>query len=215
MGALPLQKGGNMNRLFILMSILVLLVGCAWTKQAITDYKTGQTTALINGEVSPAQQAAPIVSVASALPFVGPFAGILGTVLVGFFTWQRGVSIRKNNNLVPATIATSSTTLNGILQDAANIFAGMFTTASQTAPSTTGSVLQRVWKTALVTIAAGLTTAATIPSVATFLTGHPFVDAGFLAFSSGLAGIEKALSSVQPVATVTSGTTATTTVVTA
>lgn len=195
-------------RLIVLLISLVILAGCA---QAIKDYQTGQSTPLAVNEVSPTQEAASIGSTVSSLPI--PFAAPLGvavTFLGGIFlTWKRGVAIRNNNNLVPSTTVSSSNVFSGLIQDAANIFSGMFTTASTTAPTTTGSIIQRVWKTALVTVGAGITTALTIPAVSTFLTGHPVVDTIFVALSSGIAGLEKGLSSVQPIATPVATTTAT------
>ncbi len=199
-----------MKKLFIILGVCALMVGCAWTKQAVQDYKTGSTTPLVNGEVSPSTQAAVISNTVSSLPvpFAGPIAMGIGFLATIFFTWQRGVAIRKNGGAPVATAAQSSVSTNGILQDIANIFSGMFTVASTTAPSTTGSVFQRIWKTALATLAAGATTAMTIPAVGTFLTGHPVIDGIFVAITSGLAGLEKALSSV-PVAAVPSTTSTT------
>ena len=137
--------------------------------------------------------------IALALYFAAPIAvaiGFLGTI---FFTWQRGVAIRKAGGAPAASTAADSTITHGIIQDVANIFSGMFTVASTTAPSATGSVFQRVWKVALATVASGTALAATNPSVAAFLTGHPVVDGIFVVVSSGIAGLEKALSTV-PVA---------------
>lgn len=190
-----------MKRIFIIAAFAGILMGCAATKQAISDYQTGANTPLAVNEQSPAQEAAPITSVVSALPFVGPFAGVIGTILIGFFTYRMGVAIRKNNNLVPATTVSSSNVATAILQAAANIFTGMFTTASQVAPTTTGSVFQRVWKTALATVGAGITAALAVPSLATYLTGHPLADTILVFLSSGIMGIEKYLSSIQPIAT--------------
>lgn len=193
-----------MNKVLLIVGLTVLLGGCAWFTQATKDYQTGAATPLVNGEVAPATQAAVISNTVASLPipFAAPVAmavGFLGTI---FFTWRRGVSIRNNGGAPVATAATSSVTTNGILQDVANIFTGMFTVASSTAPSTTGTVLQRAWKTALATVAAGVATASTIPAVATFLTGHPIIDGIFVTASAGIAAIEKALSAVPVTATV-------------
>lgn len=188
-------------RILFVAVMCVFLVGCA---QAIKDYKTGASTPLVNGEVSPSQQAAVISNTVSSLPvpFAAPIAMGVGFLATIFFTWQRGVSIRKAGGAPTATTATSSAATNGILQDAANIFAGMFTTASTTAPSTVGTVFQRVWKVALATLASGTALAASNTDVAIFLAAHPVYDGIFVALSSGLAGLEKALSTV-PVATTT------------
>lgn len=190
-----------MKRLFILMTILLVMAGCAFTKQATTDYQTGQSTPLAAGEVSPQQKAEPIGATVSSLPI--PFAGPIGAgvaLIAGIlFTWQRGVSIRKNNGLVPPT---SSTNVSGLIQDAATVFAGMFTTASTTAPTTSGSAFQRVWKVALATIISGASIAVTQPAFASFLGSHPLISGLLVFIPSGIAGIEKALSSIQPVVTV-------------
>ena len=73
--------------------------------------------------------------------------------------------------------------------------------ASNSSPTNTGSVLQRVWKVALST--AGGLAAATVadPALAGFFVSHPQIAGLLVAASSGIAGIEKGLSSVQPPAT--------------
>lgn len=193
-------------RVLFVAVMCVFLVGCA---QAVKDYQTGASTPLVNGEVSPSQQATVISNTVSSLPvpFAGPIAMGVGFLATVFFTWQRGVSIRNAGGAPTATAASKSAATNGILQDVANIFAGMFTTASATAPSTAGTIFQRVWKVALATLASGTALAASNADVAAFLAGHPVYDGIFVALSSGLAGLEKALSTV-PVATTTAVTAA-------
>jgi len=201
-----------MKKLFIITGLLAFIIGCAWTKQAVQDYNTGNTAPLVNGEVSPSAQGQVIQNTVSSLPvpFAAPIAMVVGFLGTLFFTWQRGVQIRKNGGAPVANAAQTSQTTNGILQDIANIFSGMFTTASTTAPSTTGSVFQRVWKVALATAASGVAIAASNTDVLTFLSAHPYLDAAFVSLSSGLAGLEKALSTVPvasaPVATTTATT---------
>ena len=188
-----------MNRLFILSSALVLLCGCAWLQQANQDYQTGKNTPLVNGEVAPAQEASPYVATASVLPFVGPFAGVLGVVLTGLFTWQRGAGIRKNNGLPVASSSTANVATT-IIQTIANVAAGAFTTTGTT-PSTAATIWQRVWKVALAVIASGTAVAVANPSLQTYLLAHPVLSAVFVAATSGIAGVEKALSSVPTIAT--------------
>jgi len=187
-----------MKSVYLIVVLGALLVGCAATKQAVSDYQVGSSTPLAVNEVSPNAQGAVIGNTVASLPV--PFAAPIGaavTFLAGiWFTWQRGSNIRKNGGAPVATAAQSSMAANGVIQDVASIFSGMFTAASQTAPTIAGTVWQRIWKTALATVAAGVTTAATIPSVGTFLTGHPVVDGIFVAVSSAVAGLEKALSNV-------------------
>lgn len=193
-----------MNKILIVVGLCGFLFGCAALKQAGNDYETGANTPLAVNEVAPSTTAAAIGGTVSSLPI--PLAVPIGsavTFIAGIFlTWQRGISIRKNNGLVPATAATNSNVVNGLVQDAANVAAGMFTVASTTAPTTTGSVFQRVWKTALATILGGATLASTEPAFASFLGAHPVVSGLLVGVPSVISGIEKALSSVQPVATV-------------
>lgn len=187
-----------MKNVYLILILVGLLCGCAGLKQATSDYQVGATTPLANGEVSPQQQAAVISGTVSSLPipFAGPIAAAVGFLGTLFFTWQRGVSIRKAGGAPKSTAATQSIATNGIIQDIANIFAGMFTTASTTAPTTTGTVFQRIWKTALATVAAGVATATTIPSLGTYLTGHPVEDAVFVGLTSLISGAEKLVSNV-------------------
>lgn len=185
-----------MNKILLVIGVTILLAGCAATKQAITDYKAGANTPLVNGEIAPAAQGAVIQNTVSALPvpFAAPIALGLGFLATAFFTWQRGVNIRKSGG-APVSAAPSVHT-NGVLQDIANIFSGMFTVASTTAPSAAGSVFQRVWKVAVATVASGVGIAAADPSFLNYLTGHPYLDAIFVSASAGIAGLEKALSTV-------------------
>ncbi len=194
-----------MNKIIFGICIAVFLVGCAATKQAIQDYKTGQSTALVNGEIAPKDQGQIVQNTVSAfpVPFAGPIALGLGFLATVFFTWQRGVNIRKSGGA--PVVPTASIVAHGILQDVANIFSGLFTVASTTAPSATGSVLQRAWKVAVATIASGAAMAAASPSFMTYLTGHPVLDAVFVSASAGIAAIEKGLSTVPvPAATTVS-----------
>lgn len=186
-------------KFIILSSILVLLVGCAWTKQAITDYNTGKSTPIVNGEISPSQQAqnvsAPIASL--PIPYTAPIAGAVGFLATIFFTWQRGQTIRKTGS--PAVPATSGPNMFiGVEQFLANIFSGAFTVVSNN-PSITGTVFQRAWKGALVTLGVGVTAALADPSVASFLSAHPWVAGGIVMANSGILALEKAFSLVPTV----------------
>lgn len=206
-----------MNKLFVIASLCFVIAGCAFTKQAVEDYQEGKNTPLINGEIAPKDQAAPIVETASVLPIVGPFAGILGIVLTGFFTWQRGRAIRKNDGNVTPQIVSNHNVFTGLLQDIANIAAGIFSTKSGSDQTSASTVIQRVWKVALATLASGATLAIANPSLQTYLGAHPVLSSLFVAVTSGIAGVEKALSNVPPVVTVNpnttgSGTTTVTTV---
>lgn len=191
-----------MKRVVLLMGLAVLLVGCASIKQAASDYQTGKNTPLANSEIAPAQQAAPIAATVASLPvpFAAAAAPIVLFLATGFFTWQRGVQIRKNNGQVQIAPAINVNMFTAIIQDVANIAAGAFSTPQN--GSTASSVLQRVWKVALATIASAGTLAAASPAFMTFLTGHPVLDSVFVAVTSGIAGLEKGLSNVPVVASI-------------
>ncbi len=186
-----------MRNIYLILALCFVMGGCAWFTQAKQDYNTGATTPVLINEVSPAQEANAIASTASAIPFAAPFAGILAIVLTGFFTWQRGVAIRKTG---APTASANVNIFTAIIQDVANIFAGAFTTTTGT--STAGTVWQRVWKVALATVASGTAIAAANPSLQAYLTAHPVLSTVFVAVTSGIAGIEKAMSNVPVVTTV-------------
>ena len=210
------KRRRKMNRLIVLSSILVMLVGCAWLQQAGKDYNTGKITPLVNGEVSPSDKAAAVSAPIAALPipYAAPIAGVVGFLGTIFFTWQRGQAIRKTG--VPAVQATSGPNMFvGIEQFLANVFAGSFTVVSNN-PSITGTIFQRAWKGALVTVGVGLTAALADPTIGTFLTAHPWVATGIVAANSAVLALEKAFSLVPTVTPApTTGSTATTTVITA
>ncbi len=199
-----------MKNVLILLCVLIVFTGCSFIKQGVDDYKLGKTTPLTNGEVSPTEQAQPIVTTVSQIPYVGPFAGLLSILLVGFFTYQRGKNIRKNNGNVVPVMPGEHTVVTGLIQDAANLAAGFFSTKSDVDMTNTGTVVQRVWKVALSTIAGAATIAIAEPSFQAFLLSHPLVMAFLVAIPSLIAGIEKALSNVPPVVTVNPTTAATT-----
>lgn len=190
-----------MRNTIILIGVVLLFVGCATIKQAASDYQTGKNTPLTNTEIAPSQEAAPIAATVASLPvpFAAAAAPIVLFLATGFFTWQRGMQIRKNNGVVPSS-STSVNMFTAIIQDVANIAAGAFTTTTGTA-STASTVWQRIWKVALATVASAVTLGAGSPSFMAFLTGHPVLDSIFVAVSSGIAGLEKGLSSVPVIAT--------------
>lgn len=193
-----------MKKFILFLGILVLVTGCAFTKQAVQDYNTGKTTPLIANEESPSVKGTDIGNTVAALPV--PFApiagGVVATLATLFFTWQRGASIRKNDGVVPASAATASNAPH-VVQDIANVFTGAFQIIGNTSTSLTGSIVQRIWKVALAVGVAGTGVAASDPSVGAFLMAHPWMDAIFVAASSGLAGLEKGLSNVPAPAVVT------------
>lgn len=184
--------------LLTLLTASIFLIGCGTIKQGIQDYNTGKNTPLINGEISPKDQVSPISNAVGSLPI--PFAPAAGGVILflgtAFLTWKRGAAIRKNNNIVDPVVAAKQNVFTGTLQNLANVFAGMFAVASSTTPSTTGSIIQRIWKVALATIGAGGSLAAADPSFMTYLTTHPLLSTVFVGITSGIAGIEKGLSAV-------------------
>lgn len=194
-----------MKNAMLLIGLAVLLVGCSTIKQAVSDYQTGQNTPLVNGEISPAAKAAEVSAPVASLPipYAIPIAGAFGFLATIFFIWQRGQTIRKKG--VPAVPATSGPNMFvGIEQFAANVFSGAFTVVGNNA-SITGTVFQRAWKGALVTLGVGLTTALADPTVGSFLGAHPLVSGAVVLANSGILALEKAFSlvpTVTPVAPV-------------
>lgn len=201
----------------LVFALVAVLCGCAALKQGYQDYQTGKDTPLVNGEVSPSDKAQAVAQPIKDLPvpYASPIGAGIAFLATIFFTFKRGESIRKNGT--PIVVNSPSPTTNlfiGIEQFVANTFTGAFTTL-QGSGGVTGTVLQRAWKVALATIASGVTVSAANSQVASFLTGHPVLDGLFVAISSGIAGIEKALSNVPTVVanTPTSGTSAQTTII--
>lgn len=207
-----------MKKIVVIIGISLFLCGCAAIKQGIEDYKVGKSTELVNGEVSPSEQAQAIAAPIKDLPvpYAGPIGTAIGFIALQLFTLKRGERIRKTGSPAIAVNSPSVTTnmFIGIEQFIANTFAGAFTTI-QGSGGLTGTVLQRAWKVALATIASGTTVGMANPQVGSFLTAHPVLDIAFIALSSGIAAMEKALSTVPTVinSTPTTGTSATTTVI--
>lgn len=182
-----------MKKLMLVLGVIVLLTGCAATKQAIQDYQSGKSTPIAADEVAPAQKANAIAAPIAALPVpFAPAAGAAATFLATiFFTWQRGASIRKTG--APPANETAENVPH-IVQDIANVAAGAFTILNN--GSITGSVIQRAWKVGLAIATSGAAVAVADPSVMSFLTAHPIASTAFLFISSGIAGLEKGLSNV-------------------
>lgn len=182
-----------MKKLLLVAVVAMFLVGCAAAKQAVQDYKTGQETPLVNGEVSPKDQGAQIGNTVKDLPIPGaPAAGAAVTFLATlFFTWKRGQQIRKTG----APQATAESNAPHIVQDIANVAAGAFTLIKDNG-GLTGSIIQRAWKVALASGISGAAVATADPAVGSFLAAHPIASVAFVAVTSALAGLEKGLSNV-------------------
>lgn len=181
----------------VLAVLAVVLVGCATTKQAVDDYKTGATTPLEAGELSPSESVRPIVSTVSVIPVVGGFAPLIGTVLAGLATWQRGRRIRKgkpqSQNPITGWIGDQAG-LETLVQNAANVVTGLFEVGKE------GSALKRAWKVGLTTTLSLGTGALAIPAVRDFVVHNPSIAAVIVGLSSLFGGLEKAVSNVLPVA---------------
>lgn len=189
-----------MKKVLFFAVLCLFLVGCAALKQGINDYQVGKNTELVNGEISPAQQAQEITNTVAALPVVGPFAGTLGLALTGLFTYLRGRRIRLANGVVtntpPATgFLGSSMGLEAIIQTVSNIATGAF----EVGPD--GSPLKRAWKVGLASILGLAGVAVTIPAVQQAIIAHPSIALAVGGGSALFGGIEKALSTVKPVVT--------------
>lgn len=184
-----------MNKILIIVGICFLITGCS----LLSDYQLGKTTPLVNGEVSPQDKANNVSAPISALPvpYAPAAAGVVGFLATIFFTWQRGQSIRKTG--VPSVQATSGPNLFvGVEQFLANVFSGAFTVVNNN-PGITGTVFQRAWKGALVTLGVGLGASLTDPNAASFLSSHPLLDTGIVLANAGILALEKTLSLVPTV----------------
>jgi hypothetical protein len=95
-----------MKKWLVLSLIVFTIAGCSFIKGAIKDYNTGKDTPIAVNEISPAQQAAPYITAASAIPVVGGYSGILSVILVGFFTWKRGKKINQASSVGSVTPAS-------------------------------------------------------------------------------------------------------------
>ena len=185
-----------MKNVMVLVLALSLLSGCAWVKQAVSDYKTGKEAPVEEGEKSPAEQAGEISNIVSNLPFVGPYAPMLSTALIGFFTWRRGKRIRSGMpvNTKPATgFLGNKVGAELLVQTLSDVFKGFFEIGKDNSP------LKRGWKVFLSSALGIGTLAVSVPSVADVVVAHPEIAAGIAGISGLFAGLEKALSAIQPV----------------
>lgn len=186
-----------MRKVLMVGILLFTLAGCAAIKQGISDYKVGKNTDLVNGEVSPSDQAHAISGAVSGIPVVGGFAPTLAVALTGLFTYLRGRRIRKANGVVtvPATgFLGNNIGIEAIVQTVSNMVAGAFEVGPDNSP------LKRAWKVLLSTLAGGGTLALTVPAVQAFVVAHPAISLGISGASAVLAGLEKQLSIILPVA---------------
>jgi hypothetical protein len=185
----------------LILTVCLMLGGCAWFTQAQKDVALSNATPLTNTETQTTQQQAQAIgNTVSSLPI--PFAPIAGTAVTFIAGWflasSRGASIRKKGT-VPVQTTTNVNMVTGLLQDVANAFAGAFTTVT-TSSTTTTAVWQRVWKTLLATVVSGGTAVVADPTLASFLASHPVVAGILTTAPSIILGIEKLLSNV-PVTT--------------
>jgi hypothetical protein len=189
-----------MKKVTVLLTVFVFLAGCAWLKQVNSDYQLGKSTPLAVNETSPADKAAAIKSSVEAIPvpWAGSAATAIGFLATILFTWQRGSQIRKTG--APSTTSTTVNVVTGTVQNIADVLAGAFTMVGPNA-TTTGTVLQRIWKVGLAIVASGAVVASANTSFMAYLTAHPILSASFVAISSAVAGLEKAMSNVPTVTT--------------
>ena len=181
----------------VVIAMSIALIGCASTQQAISDYTKGATTPLEENEISPSDSVQPIVSTVSMIPVVGGFAPIIGTALAGLATWQRGRRIRKgkpsSQNPITGWMG-NATGAETIVQSLANVVTGLFEVGKD------GSAMKRAWKMGLTTALSIGAGALTIPAVRDFVVQHPVIVAGITGLSALFGGLEKAVSTVLPVA---------------
>lgn len=186
-----------MSKSLFYLSLVLLLTfsGCAFIKQAKADFDLGKSTPIAEGEANPEDEAASLVGIISGLPFVGPYAGTVGTVLAGFFAWRRGRRLRKGlpANPKPATgFIGNAVGLEALVQNLSSLVTGVFEAGGE------GSALKRSWKVGLASTLGLATVALAVPSVRDFVLSNPAMSALIVASSSLFGGLEKILSKVQP-----------------
>lgn len=188
--------------LFLLLAVgMVTMVGCATVQQAKQDAEVGLTTPLEAGEVSPQQQAQQAQAVASAIPFVGPYANLLGPLFIGFFAWKRGKGIRakmpvSSNPITGAfgpKIGVGSLNLESIVQTVSDLFKGAY----EVGPD--GSGLKRGWKNALNIILAGIGAFFLVPGAKEFILNNQNIVGTITILAAAFGAVEKKLADVRPV----------------
>lgn len=185
-----------MRQFVLILATVFLLTGCAATKAAVEDYKTGATVPLETGEISPRESVQPIVESISGIPIIGGYAPIIGALLAAIATWRRGRRIRKgkptSENPITGWVG-SKAGLETIVQSLANIVTGIFEVGKD------GSWVKRAWKVGLSTVLSIGTAAVTIPAVRDAIAGNPSIVIAVSGLAAVLGGLEKAFSSVLPV----------------
>lgn len=179
-----------------LLATLLLFSGCAAIKQAHQDFQAGAITPIEAGEVTPAQQAAEVAAIVSAVPVASPFAPLVATLAGLVFTWYRGRRVRKElpSSTNPITgFLGSKVGLEGLVQNVSNVLTGLFEVGAD------NSGLKRGWKVGISTLLALLGGGLLVPEVNQFLTQNPQGVAIVAGLSGLIAGIEKELSKVLPV----------------
>jgi hypothetical protein len=184
-----------MNKFIWIVFAVFFLASCAAIKEGVNDYQVGKNAPLEQGEVSVKDKVEPIINTVSGIPVVGPFAGPLGIVLTGLFTYLRGRRIRKE---IPSTDhpATGHVGLaigaEAVIQNLSNVVAGLFEVGSDNSP------IKRAWKVTLSSLLGLGTFALSNSDVQTFVLNHPGISSSIIALSGLFAGLEKALSNVKP-----------------
>lgn len=135
------------KKMLVLFALLFIAAGCAFFKQAASDYQLGRDTPLASGEVSPNQKTAVLAGTVSSIPYVNLATPLISLGAPFLFAWLRGRRLRAENlptNEKPVTgnlgLAVGA---EAIVQHLANVAAGLF----EVGPN--GSALKRGWKTAV------------------------------------------------------------------
>ena|SRR3990167_10749598 len=180
----------------LLLVSFTTLVGCAALKQVHSDAQVGLTAPLEAGELSPQEQASEVTGILQAVPVVGPFAPILGPLLVGIFGWQRGRRIRKalpvSSNPISGFLG-NKVGIEAVIQQVTNVVEGLY----EVGPENSG--LKRAWKTGLNTLLAVGTGAMLVPDVQQFVVNNPNIVVGLTSLAALFGGLEKEASKVLPV----------------
>lgn len=185
-----------MKRLMIIVVALLFLTGCAMLKQAKDDYQSGKDTPLVNGEISPKDQAENIGKIISVIPGGAPVAPYAVTALTGLFAFLRGRRIRKGMPVStnPATgFLGNAAGMESIVQTLSNVMTGIFEVGGDNSP------LKRAWKVSLSSLLGLGAVAVTVPSIQSLILAHPEFALGVSGLSGLFGGLEKALSNVKPV----------------
>lgn len=189
-----------MRQIAGVVAVVFLVAGCAALNQAREDYARGKETPLAPNEIAPEEAAHKIVDPVAPFipePFRNPVAAGALSLLTIVGTWQRGRRERKGQPVSVNPITGpwgNSLGLEFILQNVINVVRGASEVGAE------GSGARRAWKVGLSLVGGATVASLGIPAVKEFITQNPQAFLEFGAIVAALAGVEKELSKVLPVA---------------